>query len=40
METIAILAECIGDFGDSFYNVIACFFDGNGNKSQSGVLFF
>lgn len=40
VETIAILAECIGDFGDSFYNVIACFFDGNGNKSQSGVLFF
>lgn len=26
VELVPILAEC----GDSFYNVIACFFDGNG----------
>lgn len=26
MELVPILAEC----GDSLYNVIACFFDGNG----------
>lgn len=32
VELVAILAVCIGDCGDSFYNVIACFFDGNGNN--------
>ena len=32
VELVAILAVCIGDFGDSFYNVIGCFFDGNGNN--------
>lgn len=32
MELVAILAECIGNFGDSFYNIIAYFFDGNGNN--------
>lgn len=32
VELVAILAVCLGDCGDSFYNVIACFFDGNGNN--------
>lgn len=31
MELVAILAECIGNFGDSFYIIIAYFFHGNGN---------
>lgn len=32
VELVAILDECIGNFGDSFYNIIANFFDGNGNN--------
>lgn len=26
VKLVEILAECIGDFGDSFCNVIACFY--------------
>lgn len=31
VELVEILAECIGDFGDSFCSLIACFY-ANGNN--------